>query len=244
MDKIITYREVRLHSLSGGKSKEITVLDKIFYRKLADLITTALVNHTKIKPNSISKISILFSIFGSLTLVLGNSFEYFIISAILFNIYFLLDMVDGSLARVLGAIGSFPSTRADQIGTFYDALAGYVFLFLFWNSLSINLLMYSDNIMFAISGIVSGNLSLLGRLIKAKYILISNHALAYSKLRDVKSEQSVAFKIFKNLEFGGFFGLFLFFLWIPVFKNIFVIFYLVFNLSIVVKALKDTWNEK
>ena len=123
MNDVITYREVRKHSLSGNKSATISVLDRVFYRKIAAAITVILINHTNIKPNSVTKISIIFSILGGVILAQSNSIQSYVFAAIMFNTYFLLDVVDGSLSRVLSSRGSFPLTVSDKIGAFYDALA-------------------------------------------------------------------------------------------------------------------------
>ena len=244
MNDVITYREVRKHSLSGNKSATISVLDRVFYRKIAAAITVILINHTNIKPNSVTKISIIFSILGGVILAQSNSIQSYVFAAIMFNTYFLLDVVDGSLSRVLSSRGSFPLTVSDKIGAFYDALAGYIFCSIFWCCLCINIFLYNngDSIIFAV--ILALNCSLLGRLIQSKYIVIVNEVNPNTVLPKTQREQSVIFKIFKNLEFGGFFGVFLFFLWIPLFKYAFIIFYMIFNFFILAKAIKDTWFEK
>ena len=244
MNDLITYSEVRKHSLSGNKSATISVLDRVFYRKIAAAITVILINHTNIKPNLITKISILFLILGGIILAQSNSIQAYVFAALLFNTYFLLDVVDGSLARVLTWRGSFPLTSSDKIGKFYDALAGYIFCSIFWSCLCINIFLNNngDSIIFA--GILTLNCALLGRLIQAKYIVTVNEILPNTVLPKTQREESIVYKIFKNLEFGGFFGIFLFFLWIPLFKYAFVIFYMFFNLCILAKAIKDTWFEK
>ncbi len=244
MKNSITYGEVRKHSLSGNKSATISVLDRVFYRKIAAFITVILINHTNIKPNKVTKISIVFSILGGIFLAQSNSIQSYVFAALMFNIYFLLDVVDGSLARVLETRGSFPLKSSDKIGKFYDALAGYIFCSIFWSCLCINIFLNNkgDSIIFA--GILTLSCALLGRLIQAKYIVTVNQILPNTVLPKTHIEQSVIYKIFKNLEFGGFFGIFLFFLWIPSFKYAFVIFYMFFNLCILAKAIKDTWFEK
>ena len=118
MNDVITYSEVRKHSLSGNKSATISVLDRVFYRKIAAVITVILINHTKIKPNLITKISIIFSILGGLILAQSDSIQSYMFAALMFNTYFLLDVVDGSLSRVLKSRGSFPLTLSDKIGKF------------------------------------------------------------------------------------------------------------------------------
>ncbi len=66
MNDFIIYSEVRKHSLSGNKSATISVLDRVFYRKIAACTTVILINHTNIKPNLITKISIIISILGGI----------------------------------------------------------------------------------------------------------------------------------------------------------------------------------
>jgi phosphatidylglycerophosphate synthase len=244
MNDLITYSEVRKHSLSGNKAATISVLDRVFYRKIAAAITVILVNHTNIKPNLITKVSIIFSILGGILLAQSNSIQSYMFAAVMFNIYFLLDVVDGSLARVLASRGSFPLTSSDKIGKFYDALAGYIFCSIFWSCLCINIFVRSngDSIIFAV--ILALNCALLGRLIQAKYIVTVIGVNSTRLLPKPQQEQTAIYKIFKNLEFGGFFGIFLFFLWIPLFKYAFVVFYMFFNLCILAKAIKDSWFEK
>ena len=244
MNNIITYSEVRNYSLSGNKSSTISMLDRVFYRKIAAFITVMLVNHTNIKPNSITKISIIFLILGGIILAQSNSIQSYVFAALMFNIYFLLDVVDGSLARVLKSRGNFPLTSYDKIGKFYDALAAYIFISIFWCCLCINIFLNNNDFSIIFSGILTLNCALLGRLIQAKYIVTLTEILPNTALPEPLREQSITYKIFKNLEFGGFFGIFLFFLWIPLFKYAFVIFYMFFNLCILAKAIKETWFEK
>ena len=244
MNDTITYSEVRKHSLSGNKSATISMLDRVFYRKIAAAITVMLINHTNIKPNLITKISIIFSILGGVILAQSNSIQSYVFAALMFNTYFLLDVVDGSLARVLRSRGDFPLTLSDKIGKFYDALAGYIFCSIFWCGLCINIFLTNNGDSIIFVGIITLNCALLGRLIQAKYIVTVNEILPNTVLPKTLREQSIIYKIFKNLEFGGFFGIFLFFLWIPLFKHAFVIFYMLFNLCILAKALKESWFEK
>lgn len=86
----------------------------VFNLYLAKYITYFLVNKTKITPNQITTVSFLLAIFAGIAF----SFHYFIEGAILYQISYILDIVDGSIAR--------SKNLSSKLGAFYDVFTDWL----------------------------------------------------------------------------------------------------------------------
>ena len=80
----------------------------------AKYITYFLVNRTEITPNQVTTISFLLAIFSGIAFY----FQYFIIGAILYQLSYILDIVDGSIAR--------SKNLSSKIGAFYDVFTDWL----------------------------------------------------------------------------------------------------------------------
>ncbi len=80
----------------------------------AKYITYYLANKTNITPNVVTTISLLFAIFAGLSFL----FDHFFIGAILYQISFIFDIVDGALAR--------SKNLTSSIGAFYDVVTDWI----------------------------------------------------------------------------------------------------------------------
>ena len=86
----------------------------IFNLYPAKYITYFLVNKTSITPNQVTTVSLLFAVFAGLAFW----YDSFIAGAILYQVSFILDIVDGSIAR--------SKDQSSQIGAFYDVFTDWL----------------------------------------------------------------------------------------------------------------------
>jgi phosphatidylglycerophosphate synthase len=80
----------------------------------AKYITYFVANKTKITPNQITLISLLFAVFSGIAFY----YEHFILGAFLFQFSYILDIVDGSLARV--------TKQTSKFGAFFDVFTDWI----------------------------------------------------------------------------------------------------------------------
>ena len=87
--------------------------DLLWNLKVAKYITYYVANYTKLTPNQITLISLIIAIFS------GFAFyhSYFIIGAILFQLSYIFDIVDGALARV--------TNQNSKYGAFLDVFTDW-----------------------------------------------------------------------------------------------------------------------
>jgi len=122
------------------KDIETTFKERSWWAIVASLIpskyiTYYIANNTKITPNQITFLSAI------LSLIAGILFynDYYILGAILFQIGYILDIVDGSLARV--------KNMQSRFGAFFDVFTDWlkaplVLIILFWHLDKINFLVF------------------------------------------------------------------------------------------------------
>ncbi len=109
----------------------------VFNLPTAKYITHYIVNKTEITPNQVTTISFLFAIFSGVAFYFQNYFE----GAILYQISYTLDIVDGSIAR--------SKNLSSKIGAFYDVFTDwlkapilFIILFLVMNNLYSLIVLY------------------------------------------------------------------------------------------------------
>jgi len=122
------------------KDIEATFKERSWWAIVASLtpskyITYYIANNTKITPNQITFLSAI------LSLIAGILFynDYYVLGAILFQIGYILDIVDGSLARV--------KNMQSRFGAFFDVFTDWlkaplVLIVLFWHLDKINFLVF------------------------------------------------------------------------------------------------------
>lgn len=109
----------------------------VFNLYLAKYTTYFLVNKTNVTPNQITTFSLLFAIFAGIAFY----FHCFITGAIFYQISYILDIVDGSIAR--------SKNLSSKIGAFYDVFTDwlkapilFIILFLVMDSYSLLIILY------------------------------------------------------------------------------------------------------
>ncbi len=100
----------------------------------AKYITYYLVNKTNITPNQVTTVSLLFAVFAGVAFY----YAYFVAGAILYQISYTLDIVDGSVAR--------SKHLSSRIGAFYDVMTDWLkapllFMIVFQKFEALNLLL-------------------------------------------------------------------------------------------------------
>ncbi len=109
-----TFRLMK-NSMPAWKRKKDPVLTKIFYRPVSFAFASFCANHG-ISANTISYVSALVAIIGSL-LFIPNYYYSHVTGAILFNIWIIMDCIDGNLARCV---------RKQPFGEFADSMSSYI----------------------------------------------------------------------------------------------------------------------
>jgi len=99
-----TYREVK------AKANPICSWHNYVTHPLTDFVTYLLANYTEVSPNTITALSFIISVFSGLFFLMGN----FIAGAILWQISFFCDFIDGTLARLNNKVSSY--------GAFFDVV--------------------------------------------------------------------------------------------------------------------------
>jgi phosphatidylglycerophosphate synthase len=88
--------------------------DLVINLKITKYLTLLIANYTKITPNQITTLSLVFAIFSGVAFY----YEKLVVGAVLYQISYIFDIVDGSLARV--------KSQSSQIGAFYDVLTDWL----------------------------------------------------------------------------------------------------------------------
>jgi phosphatidylglycerophosphate synthase len=129
------------------------------YSKLAKLVTPYFLK-TNLTPNHITIISGIFGVLGALMLIL-NQHLYLIVSAIFIQLYAILDLVDGDVAR----IKNLQSTFGMWLDIFFDKLIDFLLIF----SIAIGIYLETSEVIYLIIG-----LSLMGVVFFNQFIMVLN----------------------------------------------------------------------
>lgn len=121
----MTYKEIYDIAMPVAKRKEerLNVWVTIVVRPLSVLLIKPLINR-KVKPTTITKISVLASVIGFFFLALSHSLVYSLIGWLFFFIWAVLDGVDGNLARC--------TNQCSPLGDLWDTMGGYAAMVLMY----------------------------------------------------------------------------------------------------------------
>tara|TARA_B100002052_G_scaffold269425_1_gene268818 strand:+ start:12361 stop:13113 length:753 start_codon:yes stop_codon:yes gene_type:complete len=169
-----------------------------------------LLSFFKTKPSLVTLISFIIGIFGLYHLFISN----FLYGSILLNLSYLLDCVDGHLARYYNA--------TSKRGRFFDDFSGIIIWAFAWPCLGFGLFFNPDiefqtffqdffgvrlnSIFFVLFGLVAGFCSELRTLMSFKYSQINNNISSESKTAKNKyKSKGLFYLLFKNIiSVGGF----------------------------------------
>jgi len=80
----------------------------------AKYLTYIIANYTKLTPNQVTFISFIFAVLAGIAFY----FNYFVVGAILYQISYIFDIVDGALARV--------KNKTSKFGAFFDVFTDWI----------------------------------------------------------------------------------------------------------------------
>lgn len=121
----MTYKEIYDIAMPEAKRKEerLNVWVTIAVRPLSVLLIKPLID-TKVKPTTITKISVIASVIGFFLLSLSNSLVFSLIGWFFFFVWAVLDGVDGNLARC--------TNQCSPLGDLWDTMGGYAAMVLMY----------------------------------------------------------------------------------------------------------------
>ena len=162
------------------------------YSKFANLITPYFLK-TNLTPNHITIISGIFGVIGSLMLI-STQHYYLIISAILIQLYAILDLVDGDVARIKNLQSAFGM----WLDIFFDKLIDFLIIL----SLTLGIFFDTNEVIYLIIGV-----ALMGIVFFNQFTMVLNDTVFKSaRNNDVASEYKETFNkslihrfIFKSL---------------------------------------------
>jgi hypothetical protein len=123
MKNLITIQQIK----KEGFKKRDTIWAVIFWNPLAARLIWLIANFTKITPNNLTTISLIIGLLSGIFFIKGD----LILGAILFQISYLFDAMDGKLARV--------QKKSSNIGELYDNITDRIKIFVWTTSLFIGI---------------------------------------------------------------------------------------------------------
>lgn len=182
----MTYKEAYDLVLPEPKRSEekYNVFVTWFIRPISILITLPIIK-TSIKPTTITKVSILFSLAGFFLMSFGRAMPTSIIGWTAFMIWVLLDAVDGNLARC--------KNECSALGDLWDTMGGYIAMVLIFFGAGIaafydnNTLAFCEDYWLIIIGSSTAIFSIFPRLILHKKKSSVGNTAAVKQLSDKSS---------------------------------------------------------
>lgn len=184
------------------KRKRDSIVLRCFYRPISFYLS-AIVANLKIKANSVSYFSSIIAILGCICFVFGSK-ELAILGAILFNIWLLLDCVDGNLARTISK---------QPFGDFADAMSSYIlvgFMSLFMGIyvyINGGIIVNPENMWILVIGALASEGDTLMRLVYQKYKSNESELIkekVIKKIDDTRTNKNKAnsLRVRIEMEFG------------------------------------------
>jgi phosphatidylglycerophosphate synthase len=204
------------------KEEKLNLFVTWLVRPLSVLMTIPLIN-TKVKPTSVTKISVVFSCLSFFLVAFGMTMWIRLIGWLCFFIWACLDGVDGNLARC--------TNQCSSLGDLWDTMGGYAAMVLilfgsgiaaFFDKNSIELL---ENYWYLIIGGATAIFSIFPRLIMHKKKSSELNSDAVKGLSDKKSFGLVKITAMNLVSPSGFMQVILLLCIILNFTNFFIVFY-------------------
>ena len=184
------------------KRKKDSFLLKHFYRPISFYLS-AILSNIGINANTVSYISAIVAIIGSICFVFGIKWLA-IVGAVIINIWLLMDCIDGNIARCV---------KKQPFGEFADAISSYILVALMPLCLSIynfkngGLLFPSGDYLILIIGSIAAQSDTLMRLVFQKYRnceveLINNGIISKTDGKSRKEEDSSSLIVRIEMELG------------------------------------------
>ncbi len=238
----MTYMEAYDKILPPEKRREekFNVFVALVVRPLSVLMTLPLIK-TKIKPTTITKISIIFLLCGFILLSIPQTLAFKLAGWLCMFIWALLDGVDGNLARC--------TDRCSSLGDLWDTMGGYIAMVLMNFSAGIaafydkSPLPFCDNYILLILGSFAAIFSIFPRLIMHKKKSSVGNSQAVKAVSDKKNFGIVNIIAMNIVSPSGFMQL-LFLIGIVLhILNWFVLGYFIVNFGIMILSLQKLLKE-
>ena len=193
------------NSMPAWKRKKDPVLTKVFYRPVSFALASICANHG-ISANTVSYLSAIVAIVGS-ALFIPQDYMCHIIGALLFNVWIIMDCIDGNLARCV---------RKQPFGEFADSMSSYILVGTMGAPMGIaayydgGLLIPAGNIWLILLGAIASSSDSLMRLIYQKYKNIERKMadmgvveVGYDLRNDTNQVGSFRVRVENELGIGG-----------------------------------------
>ncbi|MFH1868831.1 MAG: CDP-alcohol phosphatidyltransferase family protein [Candidatus Omnitrophota bacterium] len=132
-----------LKELAYKKKKDLPVYATRITHKISIRIVD-LLRHRKIEPDKITVLSIFLGMFSALLFCCMN--KYCIVSAaLILELYYIFDAVDGQLARAV--------KKTSLTGAYFDYISSHIVHSLVFLGIGFGLYLYADNIIYLIAGV-------------------------------------------------------------------------------------------
>lgn len=238
----MTYKEIYEIAMPAAKRKEekLNIWVTIAVRPLSVLLIKPLIS-SKIKPTTITKVSVLASVIGFFCLAFGNSLTWSLIGWFFFFVWAVLDGVDGNLARC--------TNQCSPLGDLWDTMGGYTAMVLMYFGAGIaafndtNMFDFTNPAYYLIIGGATAIMSIFPRLVLHKKKSSGIESKAVKALSD-KQGFSLSKVIGMNLVSpSGALQLVLITAILTQTLNVFVGIYFIINLGIMVASLRALLRE-
>lgn len=195
----------------------------------------------KIKPNTVSLISIFPSIIGFLLVGFGNTLTIKLIGVLMFFLWNLLDGVDGNIARY--------TKQFSKTGSLWDATSGYVAMVMTFMAMGTGCyygectFLPIDQVLMVVLGGISAILIIFPRLVMHKRMTSIGNDEKTESVKD-KSQYGIIKILALNLiSISGFIQVLMLFAVIFKMMDIFTICYFIINLLICVVSVTKLLKE-
>ena len=195
----------------------------------------------KIKPNTVSLISIFPSIIGFLLVGFGNALTIKLIGVLMFFLWNLLDGVDGNIARY--------TKQFSKTGSLWDATSGYVAMVMTFMAMGTGCyygkctFLPIDQVLMVVLGGISAILIIFPRLVMHKRMTSIGNDEKTESVKD-KSQYGIIKILALNLiSISGFIQVLMFLAVIFKMMDIFTICYFIINLLICVVSVTKLLKE-
>lgn len=239
---MMTYKEAYDRVLPEQKRKEdkYNILVRVFLRPISIIITLRLIEK-KIKPTTITKISIFFVLVGFVLLGFGQSSLVRLLGWFAILVWALLDCVDGNLARC--------TNQCSANGDLWDTTGGYAAMVCIYFATGIaafydkNVFEFCDNYWMLIIGGATAVISIFPRLVMHKKKSSEGNTVAVKALSD-KKEFGIKNIIAMNfISPTGLITVFLLLAMVFHLLNLFTIVYFTINFVVMTLSLHTLMKE-
>ncbi len=236
------YKEMYDKLLPEAKRREekFNIMVSAIIRPLSILMTLPLVN-TKVKPTTITKISIVFSTVGFGLLAFGPNIWLKILGFVSIFVWTLLDGVDGNLARC--------TNQCSANGDLWDTMGGYAAMVYIYFGAGIaafyekSLFVFCDEHWMIILGGATAVMSIFPRLVMHKKKSSCGNTEAVKTLSDKKSFGLKNIIVMNFISPTGFMLVFLAVAIVFNMLNLFISMYFLINFAVMILSLRPLLKE-